>query len=175
MSLVEVDKNLFQKDLLDKAVAWLEAAYPVEGCGLILEKDGAYRFLECENLADKYHALDPEQFPRTARHFYIIDPIEFMRAEDRGERVAVIVHSHADVGDYFSDEDIAAATIPGPTAEDPPEAAHPGVDFLVVSTREGGADHAKLFRFDPNSATFVTAVELAIKDGNYAIEAGSLV
>lgn len=172
MSSNQVDRNLFHKDILDKAVAWLEAAYPVEGCGLILEKDGQYRFLECENLADKYHALDPVEFPRTARHFYIINPIEFIRAEDRDERVAVIVHSHADVGDYFSDEDIAAATLPGRTPEDPVEAAHPGVDYLVVSTREGGADHAKLFRFDTETAEFGTALQIVIDDGKYGFEPG---
>jgi len=168
MSANQVDRQPFRKEILDNLVAWLEAAYPLEGCGLILEKDGEYRFLECENLADKYHALDPVKFPRTARHFYIINPIEFMRAEDRGERIAVIVHSHADVGDYFSDEDISAATLPGPTPEDPVEAAHPGVDFLVVSTREDGADHATLFRFDPARARFDAALKIAIDAGNYA-------
>lgn len=170
MASKQVDTDLFQKEILDKVVAWLEAAYPVEGCGLILEKDGQYRFLECENLADKYHALDPEQFPRTARHFYIIDPIEFIRAEDRGERVAVIVHSHADVGDYFSDEDIAAATLPGPTPDDPVEAAHPGVDYLVVSTREDGADHATLFRFDAETAAFEVALKLGIDGRKYEFD-----
>lgn len=170
MSSNQVNKALFQKDILDKTVAWLEAAYPVEGCGLILEKDGESRFLECENLADKYHALDPVEFPRTARHFYIINPIEFIRAEDRGERVAVIVHSHADVGDYFSDEDIAAATIPGRTPEDPVEAAHPGVDYLVVSTRDDGADHATLFRFDAERAEFEVALKIGIDDGKYVFD-----
>lgn len=172
MSFNQADKRPFQRDILDQAVAWLEAAYPVEGCGLILEKNGQFRFLECDNLADKYHALDPEQYPRTARHFYIINPIEFMRAEDRGERVAVIVHSHADVGDYFSDEDVAAATLPGPTPDDPPEAAHPGVDYLVVSTRKDGADHASLFHFNTDTAEFVTTLNISIDDGTYKFEQG---
>jgi proteasome lid subunit RPN8/RPN11 len=162
--------DIWTKDILDKVVAWLEAAYPVEGCGLILEKDGKYRVLECENLADKYHEMDPEQFPRTAREFYIIDPMEFMRAEDRGERVAVVFHSHADVGDYFSDEDVNAATLPRDSDDEPLEPSHPGVDYLVVSTREDGADHATLFRFDEEEEGFPAVLEIEIEDGEYSLQ-----
>ena len=43
----------------------------------------------------------------------MINPMEFVKAEKRGESVIAIVHSHADVGDYFSSEDIAGALIPG--------------------------------------------------------------
>ncbi|MFB6351391.1 MAG: Mov34/MPN/PAD-1 family protein [Bradymonadaceae bacterium] len=96
---------------------------------------------------DEYHEMDPEAFPRTAREFYVIDPREFMKAEGRGEEVAVVFHSHADVGDYFSDEDVDAATLPREEGE-PWEEAHPGVDYLVVSVRDGEADHATLFRFE---------------------------
>jgi proteasome lid subunit RPN8/RPN11 len=136
-------------DCLADAIPWVEEAYPEEGCGLILQSDDSYRFLATQNLANKYHAIDPETYPRTARTFYIINPVEFVRAEDRGERVAVVVHSHADVGDYFSDEDVAAALMPQFDEGDPLEPAHPGTDFLVISVRDGTADHASLFRFDP--------------------------
>lgn len=161
--------RLWSQEILDEVVAWVEDAYPVEGCGLIVEKDGQFRVIECENLADKYHQMDPEQFPRTARKFYIIDPREFMRAEDRGERVAVIFHSHADVGDYFSDEDVAAATMPG-ADDEPLEPSHPGVDYLVVSTRADGADHATLFRFDADADGFPAVLEIDIDDGEYRFE-----
>lgn len=166
-NLDSVLRDMLNDDNLDQIVRWLEKAYPVEGCGLVLQKDGVYRVLECENLADKYHALDPQQFPRTARHFYIIDPLEFMRAEDRGERVALIFHSHADVGDYFSDEDVAAATLPRMSPDEPLEAAYPGVDYLVVSTREDGADHATLFRFDPDAGAFPAVLKIAITADSY--------
>jgi len=134
---------------LEDAVQWVAKAYPEEGCGLILSGPDGYRFLATENLANRYHALDPETYPRTARTFYIINPIEFMRAEDRGERVAVVVHSHADVGDYFSDEDVAGALMPA-FDDDPAEPSHPGTDYLVVSVRESGPDRASLFAFDPD-------------------------
>ena len=132
--------------------AWVEAAYPDEGCGLIMRRaSGEIEVLKCENLAEKYHALDPEMYPRTARTFYIINPAEFIRAERRGDEVLVIFHSHADVGDYFSDEDVAGATMPRVDGDGGPEPSHPGVDFLVVSVREGAADHATLFTFDADA------------------------
>lgn len=162
-----MERENWSDELLDAIVDWMEKAYPVEGCGLVLEQDGERRFLETENLADKYHEMDPEEFPRTAREFYIIDPREFMRAEDRGERVAAIVHSHADVGDYFSEEDVNAATMPRDSDDDPLEPSHPGVDYLVVSTREDGADHATLFRFDADEQDFLAVLEIAIDDGEY--------
>ena len=141
--------DIWTDDILDEIVDWVESEYPNEGCGLVLKTgDGDHYVRECENLADQYHEMDPETFPRTARKFYVIDPMEFMKAEDRGEEVAVVFHSHADVGDYFSDEDVNAATMPRDSEEEPYEEAHPGVDYLVVSVRDGEADHATLFRFE---------------------------
>ncbi|MFW5968551.1 MAG: Mov34/MPN/PAD-1 family protein [Persicimonas sp.] len=163
-------EELWSGEILGQVVDWVEQAYPVEGCGLILEKEGEFRVLECENLADKYHEMDPEQFPRTAREFYVIDPMEFVRAERRGERVAVVFHSHADVGDYFSEEDVNAATLPRQSDDEPLEPSHPGVDYLVVSTREEGADHATLFRFDPEEQAFPAVLEIDIVDGQFEVE-----
>jgi proteasome lid subunit RPN8/RPN11 len=149
-----------------EAIDWVQSAYPEEGCGLILETDDGYRFHATENLANKYHEADPETYPRTAKTFYIINPVEFMDAEDRGERVAVVVHSHADVGDYFSDEDVAAALMPQFDEDDPPEPAHPGTDYLVVSVRDGTADHASLFRFDAaDERGFPRVWECEVTDG----------
>jgi len=142
-------------EILSGLVTWLEDAYPSEGCGLILEDgEGSWRFLECENMADRYHKADPETFPRTSREFYMLDPREFMRAEDRGEKVAVIVHSHPDVGDYFSEEDIAAASMPRDSEDEEVEPLYPGTDYLVVSVRDGKADGASLFRFDEEGGEF---------------------
>ncbi|MBA2665100.1 MAG: Mov34/MPN/PAD-1 family protein [Bradymonadaceae bacterium] len=141
---------------LQAIVSWLEAAYPEEGCGLLLQDaSGAYRVHTCENLANKYHAMDPESYPRTARDFYMLNPIEFVKAEDRNERVAAVFHSHPDVGDYFSAEDIAAAVLPRDFDDEPLSPSYPGTDYLVVSVRAGKADHATLFRFDDALASFV--------------------
>lgn len=162
--------NIWSDENLEEIISWVEAAYPEEGCGLILEKpDGALEVLRCENLANKYHALDPETYPRTAETFYMINPMEFVKAERREDRVAVIFHSHADVGDYFSEEDIAGATMPRFEPDDPVEPSHPGVDYLVVSVREGKADHATLFRFDDATQTFAGVTKISIDGDNYSI------
>ncbi len=146
---------MFSRDNLRQIVGWLELAYPSEGCGLILEQPGGvFRVQPLENLADKYHALDPEAYPRTGRDSYILNPIEIVRAEDRGERVAVVFHSHPDVGDYFSEEDIAAAVMPRTSEDEPLRPSYPGTDYLVVSVRDGRADHATVFRFDGAQEAF---------------------
>ncbi len=142
-------------ELLAKMVQWLEDAYPCEGCGLVVETDGeGWEFRACDNVIDKYHELDPETYPRTSRDFYMIDPRAFMKAEDRGEDVVVIVHSHPDAGDYFSDADVEAALMPRPGAEDPVEPLYPGSDYLVVSIRDGKAQSASLYRFDEATREF---------------------
>lgn len=136
-------------------VSWLEAAYPFEGCGLILENaDGQHRFYGCQNLADLYHQRDPGRFPRSARDFYIIDPREFMWAEARGERVVAIVHSHPDGSAEFSGEDRAGALMPRNQANDPVEPVYPGVDYLILAVQAGRAELARLFSFDPQRQEF---------------------
>jgi [CysO sulfur-carrier protein]-S-L-cysteine hydrolase len=148
--------------LEEDVTAWMEDAYPNEGCGLIVESDdGALLWIPCENLADKYHDLDPVAYPRTSRTFYIVPPKEFLAAERRGETVRIIVHSHADVGDYFSAEDRAAALFPALGPEEPPEPLFPGVDYLVVSVRDGRADRGTVFRFDEQRRDFEAVRSIA--------------
>ena len=161
---------MWSDENLDDIVGWVEDAYPEEGCGLILEdQEGDFRVLHCENLANQYHEMDPETYPRTAEKFYVINPMEFLKAEERGEEVKVVFHSHADVGDYFSDEDVAAATLPRDSDDAPWEEAHPGVDYLVVSVRDGEADHATLFEFDGANADepYPAKLEIEITDHGY--------
>lgn len=161
-----MSSSLWSQDNFADLLPWLESAYPDEGCGLILQRaDGTSYFLRCENLANKYHQMDPEAYPRTARTFYMINPSEFLKAEKRGERVAVVVHSHVEVGDYFSAEDIAAATMPRFEPDEPLEPSYPGTDYLVVSVRASAADHATVFRFDDATRSFLPALRFAIAGG----------
>lgn len=149
-------------------IEWLEQHYPDEGCGLVVESKEGFRFVECENLANRYHELDPDTYPRTAETFYIINPMEFSKAEKRGETVRFIVHSHADVGDYFSDEDVAGALLPRLDPDDVREPSYPGVGYLVVSVRDGVADHATLFEFDDaDERGFAAAAVWTIEDGTF--------
>lgn len=164
---------LWSTENLKQIVQWLEGAYPEEGCGLIHERStGAFEVETCENLANKYHALDPETFPRTAKTFYMINPMAFSHSEREGGHVTVVFHSHCDVGDYFSDEDVAAATMPRFEPEDPLEPSHPNTDYLVVSVRDGVADRATLFAFDASIEGFVARTIITIKDGTFSVADG---
>ncbi|HZH04765.1 MAG TPA: M67 family metallopeptidase [Myxococcaceae bacterium] len=125
----------------------LEAAYPDEGCGLILRGPGPdeLRVRPMRNVYDRYHAQDPERFPRTSRTAYLFDPREWMQvteeAEVVGAQVACIFHSHGDVGAYFSDEDKAMAAPDG-------EPLFPEVSYLVVAVDAGKVTGAKLFAWN---------------------------
>ncbi len=130
-------------DDLSEVMRHLEAAYPNEGCGLILRNaDGEFRIRPMRNAYDRYHAVDPERYPRTSRTAYMFDGKEHLQvqreADTRGESVACIFHSHADVGAYFSGEDRAVAAPEG-------EPLHPGVSYLVVAIDAGKATAARLY------------------------------
>lgn len=165
--------EVFTDERLDEIVDWVESAYPEEGCGLILrdEESGERRILKTDNLANQYHEMDPDTYPRTADKFYVINPMEFVKAEDRGEVIEAVFHSHVDTGDYFSEEDVNAATMPRESEDDPYEEAHPGADYLVVSVRDGSASSATLFRFDEESGTepFPPVLEIDIDGGAYEL------
>ena len=127
-----MDTPVWLEITFEDIAASLVASYPHEGCGFVVESASGIHWRPCENVA------------RDTTTFFAIDPIEFIRAEDRGARVIAIVHSHADLGDHFSEDDVAGALIPG----DPPQPTYPGVDHLVVSVRRGRAEAASIFRFD---------------------------
>jgi adenylyltransferase/sulfurtransferase len=136
-------------ELLDAIAQHVEPHYPNEACGLVLEgEDGGLKVVPTPNLADKYHALDPEAYPRTSRTFYMINTLEIAKAQRRGEKLRVIFHSHCDVGDYFSEEDHRQAVDP----EGQP--LWPGCQYLVVSVREGRTDHATLFAHTSGAGAF---------------------
>lgn len=134
--------------VVDEIDALAVGAYPDEACGFLTgpaeRAKTIDRAIPAANLADRYHAVDPETFPRTARTFYIIDARLIQKTFDEGERgarpVKAIYHSHSDVGAYFSAEDQAAAAPDGVLS-------YP-VAYLVVSVRKGVVDDHKLFTFD---------------------------
>lgn len=167
----ESTNEIWTDDRLDEVIQWIEEAYPEEGCGLVLEdkETGRHRVKPTQNLANQYHEMDPEKFPRTAEKFYVINPMEFVRAEDRGEQIAVVFHSHVDAGDYFSEEDVKAATLPRDSEDAPYEQSHPGADYLVVSVRDGDAECATLYRFheDVREEPYRPALEVEITEDGY--------
>ncbi len=133
--------------VLDAVDAHAIAEYPNESCGFLLGPAADVRRVDTSvravNLADKYHAADPETFPRTAHEFYMIDARliqrTFDRGEDDGHPVKAIYHSHCDCGAYFSQEDQSGAAPDGILS-------YP-VAYFVTSVRNGVVDDHKLFTF----------------------------
>jgi [CysO sulfur-carrier protein]-S-L-cysteine hydrolase len=127
---------------LSEVIADVEAGYPREACGLLLSRQGDWRVRPMTNAYDRYHNLDPLRFPRTARTAYLFDPKEWLQvsreADERGEHIACVYHSHIDAGAYFSAEDRAMAAPDG----DP---VLPGTAYLVLAVDRGKATAAKLF------------------------------
>ena len=104
------------RTMQDHATAW----YPSECCGLFFARAGsdAVVRVECmENLADKLHARNPEDFPKGGRDYFSLNERQASRlalaAANQGERWLGIFHSHVDCGAYFSQEDQAMAAPDG--------------------------------------------------------------
>lgn len=130
-----------------------------EACGYItgpaadpLLADAA---VELENLANKYHQVDPEGHPRTGREYFKINSLKFERAIaegiQTGRPVKVFFHSHLDCGSYFSAEDAASMTM-GNTGSPSYQLA-----YLVTAVDKGEISAHRLFIWDNQSKAFVEA------------------
>lgn len=141
--------------LLQECYAHGRRAYPEEGCGVLSgpadDAGTVTAFHPMENVINRLHATDPARFPRTGRDGYVFDPAEHMRLEKRlraeGQEIRAIVHSHVDVGAYFSQEDITQAMWgDGPR--------YPGVVYLVCGIKADGPDGAIIATFNEQTGTF---------------------
>ena len=132
-------------EILARLVALCEADPEREVCGFLLRRGGALQVVPVPNLADRYHAVDPERFPRTSREAYLMDPKEQLRVhrevEEHGGEIAAVWHSHVEVGAYFSAKDRADAILDG-------QPAVPGAEYLVLGVRGGRVTEARRFRWD---------------------------
>jgi proteasome lid subunit RPN8/RPN11 len=138
-------------DALMHIVGHAQAAYPAECCGLLLEDaSGARRFQPIRNVAGTAEGAVTSQ--RSQRDGYVMDPKALLdaleAAEQAGGRLWAIVHSHPDVGAYFSNEDRSMAL----GGADAP--LWPGVHYLVVSVRAGRVDGARIYTWDDASREF---------------------
>jgi proteasome lid subunit RPN8/RPN11 len=128
--------------------------YPEECCGFVsgpaAEPKRLTKAAREVNEANKFHKLDPETFPRTARTYFKINELRAARAFDQGEKsgdpIKVIYHSHCDAGAYFSAEDAATfsseGTLMWPCA------------FIVVSVQDGRVAETKLWIHKPGTDDF---------------------
>lgn len=108
----------------DAVVRHLEAAYPDEGCGVVLRAgaEGPWRVRALRNASPT---------PRTAYAFALEEWLAVsMEADARGERVVCVFHSHVDAPATFSPEDAARAA-PGGVP------LLPGVSYLIGSIHRG--------------------------------------
>ena len=131
------------------------ACYPNEACGFVMGPAAdATKLDEAKsepNEADKWHARDPETFPRTARTYFKINELRasrlFESQEAAGRPVKVIYHSHCDAGAYFSAEDAYTFAVDG-------QLTWP-VAFIVVSVMNGELADRKLWIHAPGTNGFV--------------------
>ncbi len=127
---------------LSEIITHVESGYPSECCGLVLTGGAGWRVRPMLNVYDRYHAIDPRRFPRTSRTAYLFDPKEWLaastEAEDRGEKISCVYHSHIDAGAYFSAEDRAMAAPDG-------EPLLPSTAYLVLAVDGGRTTAAKIF------------------------------
>ena len=145
--------------VIDRVADHARTSYPSdeEACGYLAGPGETPGFCDeavaLANLANKYHAMDPENYPRTGRTYFLIDPMKFQKAIEGGKQsgrpVRVLYHSHLDVGAYFSETDAAAATMGG----DKP--SYEELRYLVTSIRQGVVDDHKLFAWDAATKGFV--------------------
>lgn len=128
-------------DDLSGLVELLEAAYPNEGCGLILRGPGGFRIEPIDNAYDRLHAVDPAAFPRSARTAYAFDSAQWLEAsleaDRRGETVACVYHSHCDARAAFSAEDRLRAAPDGAPLL-------PGALYLVLAIEKGAFAEARV-------------------------------
>lgn len=121
----------------------------------------ANRAVELENLANKYHKVDPEGHPRTGHDYFKINGLKFERAlaegDERGQPVKVFFHSHLDCGAYFSDEDAASMTMG--------DGSKPSYDlcYLVTAVDQGEVTKHRLFIWDAASKSFVESPFAAVE------------
>ncbi len=143
------------QQMREQIEAHASQAYPNECCGMIFaakETGRLSRVRPCVNAQDKYHTLDPKAFPRTANKAYFIEPLELLKIEKElrtnDETIAIIYHSHPDVGAYFSEEDVRQAIVD----ESP---IYPGTAYLVMSVIRGEVADQKTFYWDETQARFI--------------------
>jgi len=143
-----LDSAETRKRLEEHVRAW----FPREACALIVGSDDALTLELVDNLADTFHAADPEAFPRTAETAFVLDARAILRAEREGRRLVAIVHSHPDGTLAFSAEDRRLASTPDGRFPLYPEAFH-----VVLGAADGRVETLAVYGWSSELADFVRA------------------
>jgi len=144
---------IFQRPLLAEAFAHARECYPEECCGLMLGPPGSelQRVVRCTNVQSVRYAKGESTLDASQGFWIDEQQLEhaLRAAEERGEALRVIYHSHVDTEAYLSHTDLEAALGPEGTP------LWPGVGQLVVSVREGAVQGAVLFEWDGESGVYL--------------------
>ena len=98
----------------NKIVEQAELEYPGECCGIVTgridRRSGERKLWPCRNLIDQYHREDPQEFPRSSRNGFLIDPSQLLQLQkhlrNSEESILFFYHSHIDTDAYLSQEDL---------------------------------------------------------------------
>ncbi len=130
-----------------------ETEYPNECCGVVMAHGDERSLLRFKNAQDEMHRMDPKRFPRTGANAYYVGKADHDRMDQLargGFDVAVIYHSHPDVGAYFSPTDRQQAA-PAPLGEP----IWTGATYVVFAVNGGRAGEFAAFRWDAEARDFV--------------------
>ena len=144
-----------EKEQLDQINLHAVEEYPYECCGIVVGNPDDNRdnvVYRCENIQNKLHEKDPENFTRDARTAYNISALELQKllseASSKGWVFKVLYHSHPEHDAYFSEEDTRMALFDGETP------IYPGTQYLVVSVYSEKVRDQALFGWNPETKTF---------------------
>jgi len=88
---------------------------PEECCGLLVGNslERYRRIVRCRNEMTARHQLDPVVYPRDGRAAFYMNEHDYLKAwrdaEEAGESVTAVYHSHVGAGAYLSEMDLAYA------------------------------------------------------------------
>ena len=131
--------------VLDEVRSSVALSYPDEGCGLLVgRRAGDISYVE-------YMAATKNVYEGPRRTRYSIDPIEYLRIEEKalseGREVVGIFHSHPDAPASPSQYDV--------------EHAVPGLSYVILSVRLGEPREIKCWKLnDDNSSMVEQAIEI---------------
>ena len=144
-----------EKEQLDQIHLHAVEEYPYECCGIVVGNPDDNRdnvVYRCENIQNKLHEKDPENFTRDARTAYNISALELQKllseASSKGRVFKVLYHSHPEHDAYFSEEDMRMALFDGETP------IYPGTQYLVVSVYSEKVRDQALFGWNSETETF---------------------
>lgn len=146
----DLERRLIPNDILHEICKHALDVAPEECCGFLMGagERWASRVVRITNVMTKMHVADPDTFPRDARHAYYMSEVEYQRAlqdaDERGEFVAAVYHSHFGQGCYLSKDDIAFATHP--------LFPFPDASQIVVSLLDGRIKETGVFEPRPSDA-----------------------